>query len=461
MKLPQTVLPFKHEITTRPLNVTAFGGLLLTLELMRALLSSAMYRKLRDALGYKNRKTVQRHVESVVLMISAGGEHVDDVRILIADKGVEALGGFVPSSPTQIKDFIYRFNQTEEGCKLTLKDDARLSQKGKATIRPEGPGLRVLDELFQVLLRRAFELNPCTRATIDIDATIIKAYKKLALKAYEGTRGYQPQMAWWAEKEMWLCDEFRDGNVPAEFSVKAFIQRSVSLAGRFVDKLRLRGDSALYNEDALSWLADQTKVEFAVSADMSDSLAKMVKALPEETWQPYRTFTNDAELKRGTLSEERQCAEVPDFIPGWKRTHKKDTQPLRYIAIRVRSRQRDLLEDDQQRWRYFAVVTNMVDWDAARLLRWQREKQGTVENAHGVLKNDLGGGCMPCGRFCSNAAWWRLNALTHNLLQFLKSAALPEDMERMRPKSLRFRLFNLAGRIVRHARQATLKLSGC
>ena len=51
-------------------------------------------------------------------------------------------------------------------------------------------------------------------------------------------------------------------------------------------------------------------------------------------------------------------------------------------------------------------------------------------------------------------------ALTHNLLQFLKSAALPEDMERMRPKSLRFRLFNLAGRIVRHARQATLKLSG-
>ena len=72
--------------------------------------------------------------------------------------------------------------------------------------------------------------------------------------------------------------------------------------------------------------------------------------------------------------EERQWAEVVDFIPGWRRNHRKNGEAFRYIAIRIRSRQRDLFEADNQRWRYFAVVTNMA-WDGERLLRWQRDKQ--------------------------------------------------------------------------------------
>jgi len=40
-----------------------------------------------------------------------------------------------------------------------------------------------------------------------------------------------------------------------------------------------------------------------------------------------------------------------------------------------------------------------MGWQGDRLLRWQREKQGTVELGHGVMKNDLGGGVLPCSRF--------------------------------------------------------------
>jgi len=75
--------------------------------------------------------------------------------------------------------------------------------------------------------------------------------------------------------------------------------------------------------------------------------------------------------------------------------------PLRYIAIRVRGRQQALFEPDALRWRYFAVVSNM-NWNGERLLRWQREKQGTVENGHGVVKNDLSGGVMPSGRLVAH-----------------------------------------------------------
>jgi hypothetical protein len=54
-------------------------------------------------------------------------------------------------------------------------------------------------------------------ATIDQDATIIGSRKQEALRTYEGERGYQPMLAVWAEMNLVLADEFRDGNVPAAY----------------------------------------------------------------------------------------------------------------------------------------------------------------------------------------------------------------------------------------------------
>jgi len=39
-----------------------------------------------------------------------------------------------------------------------------------------------------------------------------------ALYTYEGSRGYQPMLAVWAEMDVVLADEFRDGNVPAQMA---------------------------------------------------------------------------------------------------------------------------------------------------------------------------------------------------------------------------------------------------
>ena len=52
-------------------------------------------------------------------------------------------------------------------------------------------------------------------ATVDQDATIIESHKREALCTYEGERGYQPMLAVWAETDLVLADEFRDGNVTA------------------------------------------------------------------------------------------------------------------------------------------------------------------------------------------------------------------------------------------------------
>ena len=87
---------------------------------------------------------------------------------------------------------------------------------------------------------------------------------------------------------------------------------------------------------------------------------------------------------------------------------RKDSQPLRYIAIRLRQRQGGLFADGSA-VRHFAVLSNLWDWDAVKLIQWHREKAGTIERVHDVIKNDLAAGVLPSKYFGANAAGcdWR------------------------------------------------------
>src|SRR5437764_14627360 len=94
-----------------------------------------------------------------------------------------------------------------------------------------------------------------------------------------------------------------------------------------------------------------------------------------------------------------------------------------------------------------------------KLLQWHREKAGSIEATHDVIKNELAGGVMPCGRFGANAAWLRLAVITYNVLTALKRLALPPELLTARPKRLRFLIFNTPGKLVHHARRTVLRLA--
>ena len=188
-------------------------------------------------------------------------------------------------------------------------------------------------------------------------------------------------------------------------------------------------------------------IGFAISARMSEALHQAIVRVPEAGWQMYG---------KADSKEMRECAEV-DFVPGEKSEH-KDTQPLRYVAIRIRPRQEELFADGS-REKHFAVLSNIWEWTPERLIQWHREKAGMIEAVHGALKNELAGGVMPSKYFGANAAWLRLAVIAHNVLTALKRIALPAELLRARPKRLRFLIFNTAGRIVQHARKMRLRLA--
>jgi hypothetical protein len=127
------------------------------------------------------------------------------------------------------------------------------------------------------------------------------------------------------------------------------------------------------------------------------------------------------------------------------------------MGIRIRKRQGGLFEGGLAT-RHFALLSNIWDWKAGRLMEWHREEAGTMEAVYEVVKNELAGGALPSKYLGANAAWLRLAVIAHNVLRALKRLALLAELLRARPKRLRFLIFNTPGRVGYHARRMVLRL---
>jgi hypothetical protein len=309
---------------------------------------------------------------------------------------------------------------------------------------------QVNQELVQEIGRRCADQRI---ATIDLDATIIESWKKEAQPTYQGGKGYQPMLAAWAEMDLVVAEEFRDGNVPAHSSLLPVAKRAFQALPAGVKEFYFRGDSGCWERELVNWLRDEQgrqgppgRITFGISVRMTANLKKHIQRLPESLWKPYR---DDSETQA-------ECADLLNYWPE-EEDRPEGAGPLRYIAIRMHKRQGELFADGSER-KYFVVASNEWNWGAKKLLEWQREKAGTIEAVHDVLKNELAGGVMPCGRFGANAAWLRLAVLTHNVLSALKRIALAEPWLRSRPKRLRFQIFCSPAKLVRHARRLLLRV---
>jgi hypothetical protein len=381
-------------------------------------------------------------VESFVLLSALGGECLDDFDGLRRDRGLAALLGYdLPAASTARQYLDRTFHEPE-----AVKDRPLQG----SFIPAESAGLAGLCEVVRHSVRTyVAAVQPGPTVTLDVDAHLVESSKRTALPTYEGYRGYQPLLVAWAEGGLVLADQFRDGNVPASSRIKELVDEAfAALPGRADGdawRVSVRSDSAAYEWETLDhWHARGWR--FAVSADLSKQLRAEIVALPFEAWRPWAA---DA---KGFV---REWAEVP-YVPS-RASEQKDTEPYRYLAIRVRSPQ-GVLFGDGSTVKHFSVVTNDWDTDGRALLEWQRGKAGTIEHVNHVLKNELAAGVYPSDKFGANAAWLRLQVLTANLLELLKQTALDGEFRTARPKRLRFAIFTQFGRVVQHARAHFVRL---
>ena len=382
-------------------------------------------------------------IESLVVLQAIGGESPEDIRLIANDPCLERGLGYRPPKATAVREFLDLFHDED------LLDLRPAREQQKSFIFPSTQSVQALQSVLMGTVREIAQRyekqgQPQRIATIDQDATIIESHKAAALPHYEGGRGYQPMVAVWAEADLVVADEFRDGNVPARQAPLTCARMAFETLPSSVTQRYFRGDSACHEKDLLDWLKHPARAEepggrigFAVSAVMSEELAQAIKEVSEKEWM---TFATEADGTR------RQWAEVA-FVPGEK-IEKKNSQPLRYVGLRLLKAQGVLLADGSDRMHH-AVVTNL-EWDGARLLDWHREKAGTIEHVHDEVKNGLGGGHMPSQHFAVNAAWLKVTLLTYNLVSAIRGLCLEPEERTVRMKKFRLLVLTLAGRMNRN-----------
>ena len=121
---------------------------------------------------------------------------------------------------------------------------------------------------------------------------------------------------------------------------------------------------------------------------------------------------------------DQEWAEVC-YVPNWA-GHSRKRADYRFLAIREPLRQLPLGDAAQLpfptpefaskgTYKLFAMVTNRKD-AGDQVIWWLRKRRGKSEEVHSVMKSDLAGGQLPPGRFGTNAAWWAMMILAHNLV---------------------------------------------
>lgn len=426
----QGLLPFRFEAAPRPMDLTAHAGLTLIAETLLALGVDAL---VRDGLRLRTRQRGYAEfdkLQAIILIQAAGGDCVEDVRVLARDAGLTRLLHRRFPSPDALHDFLARFH-----------DEAQMAQRPPvgAWIPAESPALQALAALNTAVVRRAVTGLPADTATLDLDATTIVSHKRDALPLYTGGRGYQPTAVCWAEEDLVVADQYRDGNVPAGMDPLAVARQALAALPPTVTTRAFRGDSACYYDPLLKYLAAE-QIAFTISADMTEDLAAVCRAR-DVRWTPFED----------RVTESVDLAEVV-FVPGnWP----KRGAPLRYIALRFVPKQGHLFGATPK---HLAVASNRWEVAPAALVRWHWAKAGTIEFVHDVTKNELAAGLPPSGKFGANAAWYRLALLTYNVCTVLRRRALPPRFAAARPRRLRYEVFTVPAALTTHARQLTAQL---
>ena len=224
--MAQGILPYNYEEEKTVSGMTSRAGLPIYLDLASILnLGESIAKHLHVKIqGWTDEQVVM----SVVLLNLAGGDSVDDLRILEADEGFCKILRRIELKGLKRKERREMERRWRKEKHRSIPSSSAVFRylaafhadhapvKGTAVIPPITT-LTALEQINADLVVAIHQRNSIDHATLDMDATLIETSKKDALFSYKGYKAYQPLNTYWAELGGVLHTEFRDGNVPAGY----------------------------------------------------------------------------------------------------------------------------------------------------------------------------------------------------------------------------------------------------
>ncbi len=405
-------------------KVTASSGLILIMSFAKEIgLAAALEKRLSHLKKRKRGYCVSEKILSFVEMLIKGGRRLNDIDILSSDPGLLDILGM---------DKFPRAN--------TIGDLAR-----KFTRRD----INNLAEIVMKLSSNTIRQKGLKEIVIDIDSSLIPSEVEIAEKSYEGFRGFNPLMGIMKGKELSMAgfSLFRSGNAsPAANNLSLLRNISKYLEKNNPEvKVNVRMDSAGYNHRIMRY-CDKEEHGFVIAGDKYEIVLDTIAAIKEDKWEKLKK----RKKKNRSHVIEEEVAESVHFVG-----LEKGGKAYRFAVVRRKNNQLALFPEYQYTYRIYFTNT---DWDKHKVVHFYRQR-GDAEN---VIKEEKEGFAVEnilSEDFLANAALFQMQLLAYNLVQYFKYTNLKKSWWNLRIKQLRFRLINIAGVVVNHARTTILRIS--
>ena len=295
---------------------------------------------------------------------------------------------------------------------------------------------------------------------IDLDATLITAHseKQNAAPTFKRGFGFHPLCSFADHGAQGtgepLSIMLRPGNAGSNTAADHITVTRNALrqlpftakGGRIGRKVLVRTDSAGGTHEFVQWLHAR-KLGYSLGFNLPDDAVERLARIPAQAWTP--AYDDERIPRDGAwVAEATGVLELSGWPTGMRVIVRKE-RPHPGAQLRF-------TDADGLRLTAFATNTGrgqLADLELRHRRRARAEDRIRAAKATGLTN-------LPLHGYAHNRIWVAIVALALELTAWTQMLALTgHEARRWEPKRLRLRLFSVAGRIARHARQTHLRLA--
>jgi hypothetical protein len=369
-------------------------------------------------------------LRDLVVMLADGGDCVSDLASL---RNQPELFGQVASTPTAWRILAEELPADPRGISGLWSALARVRERAWALgAAPAGPLI------------------------LDMDATLVQAHsdKQGAAPTYKHGYGFHPLGCWLDRGDGTgeaLAMILRPGNAGSNTAadhVKVLAMALLALPkparGR---PILVCADSAGATHAFVDEVVGRN-LWFSIGFDCDQRVQQAILDLPEPAWQP--ALDPDGRPRRGAWVAELATLDLAGA--GWP----PGTRPIcRHERPHPGARHK-MGFTDAAGHRFQVFITNQPDPDPAILEARHRPHAHVEDRIRAAKATGLRN--LPFWGFAGNDAWLSLVGIAQTLVCWAQALLLDGDCKLAEPKTLRFRLWHVAGWIVRHARRVIVRI---
>jgi hypothetical protein len=314
------------------------------------------------------------------------------------------------------------------------KQAASASQMGRfeTEFLATDDNIAALADLSGHWIDRVHDRRPPKKVVLDMDSSVSPTHGDQEGTAYNGHFGctcYHPLFLFNHMGDLERC-RLRPGNVHSAAGWRDVLVPVVERYKERKVRLYFRGDAAFASPDIYEYLESEGMlfvIRLPANKVLQESIAHLLRRPVGRPPNHVRRYYANFSYQAGSWSKKRRVVAKVEWHPG-------ELYP-----------------------RVGFIVTNLSR-PAERVIAFYNQR-GTAEQWIKEGKNAIKWTRLSCRKFRNNEVRLQLHALAYNLANFMRTLALPKEVEHWSLTSLREKLVKIGAKVVSHGRYVTFQMA--